>query len=78
MATVLYVTAEILRQIGILIQPYMPVSAARLLELLGIAAGERTFAHLGAPGRLRSGVPLPAPQPIFPRYVEAVDQVQPA
>jgi len=77
MATVLYVTAEILRQIGILIQPYMPVSAARLLELLGIAAGERTFAHLGAPGRLRSGVPLPAPQPIFPRYVEAVDQVQP-
>ena len=60
MATVLYVTAEILRQIGILIQPYMPVSAARLLELLGIAAGERTFVHLGAPGRLRSGVLLTA------------------
>ena len=39
--TVLYVTAEVLRQIAILAQPFMPDSAARLLDLLGIPA-ERT------------------------------------
>jgi methionyl-tRNA synthetase len=69
MGTVLYVTAEVLRVVGILIQPYVPQSAAKLLELLGVSA--RSFADL--PKRLDSGVALPAPQPIFPRYVEEGD-----
>src|SRR5690606_40026406 len=34
MATVLYVTAEVVRQIAILAQPFMPSSAARMLDLL--------------------------------------------
>jgi methionyl-tRNA synthetase len=66
METVLYVTAEVLRILGILIQPYVPQSAAKLLDLLGVA--ERRFADL--PKRLVSGGALPAPAPIFPRYVE--------
>ena len=33
--TVLYVTAEVLRQIAILAQPFMPASAEKLLDLLG-------------------------------------------
>jgi methionyl-tRNA synthetase len=66
METVLYVTAEVLRIAGILIQPYMPQSAAKLLDLLGVT--ERRFADL--PKRLVSGGSLPAPMPIFPRYVE--------
>ena len=78
MNTVLYVTAEILRQIGILVQPYMPVSAAKLLDLLGIPAKERSFACLDKTGGLRSGILLPTPQPVFPRYVEAAEQTQPA
>ena len=45
--TVLYVTAEVLRQIGILALPFMPASAAKLLDLLAIPESERTFAHLG-------------------------------
>ncbi|KRE13923.1 methionine--tRNA ligase [Bosea sp. Root381] len=68
--TVLYVTAEVLRQVVILVQPVMPTSAARLLDLLGVAAGARSFASLGAAGRLAPGTPLPAPSGIFPRYVE--------
>src|SRR5215468_2086450 len=36
MNTVLYVTAEVLRQVAILLQPFMPSAAARLLELLGV------------------------------------------
>jgi methionyl-tRNA synthetase len=78
MNSVLYVTAEVLRQVGILIQPYMPSSAARLLDLLGVPANERGFDRLGREGRLAGGVALPSPQPVFPRHVEPVEQSQPA
>ena len=71
METVLYVTAEVLRIVGILAQPYVPASAAKLLDLLAVDEGQRQFADLGA--RLISGTPLPAPSPIFPRYVEEGD-----
>ena len=70
MATVLYVTAEALRQIAILVQPVMPDAAARLLGLLGVAESGRSFAALGAEGRLVPGTALPPPQPVFPRYIE--------
>jgi methionyl-tRNA synthetase len=70
MATVLYVTAEVVRQIAILAQPFMPSSAAKMLDLLGAGAGARDFASLGQAGRLKAGTALPAPQPVFPRYVE--------
>ena len=73
MGTVLYVTAEILRQVGILIQPYMPESAGKLLDLLGVPADRRNFAALGSVGRLVPGTSLPPPTAIFPRYVEAAD-----
>jgi methionyl-tRNA synthetase len=77
MATVLYVTAEVLRHIGILIQPYMPQSAAKLLDLLGVEYNKRSFAELGEGGKLVPGTRLPQPAPIFPRYVED-DVSQPA
>jgi len=70
MKTVLYVTAETIRQIAILAQPYIPGSAARLLDLLAVAEGERDFAHLGADHSLKAGTALPKPQGVFPRYVE--------
>ena len=69
-ATVLYVTAEVVRQIAILAQPFMPDSAAKLLDLLGVPDGERDFSRLGGGHRLAAGVTLPAPSPVFPRYVE--------
>jgi methionyl-tRNA synthetase len=71
MNTVLYVTAEVLRQLAILTQPYVPAAAERLLDMLAIPPAERQFANLGAAGRLEPGTALPAPQGIFPRYVEA-------
>ena len=76
-ATVLYVTAEVIRQIGILAQPFMPDSAARLLDLLAIPAGERQFSELGAGHRIAAGVALPAPTPVFPRYVDSEGSAQP-
>ncbi len=72
--TVLYVTAEVLRQVGILAQPFVPASAAKLLDLLAIGPDERGFAGLGAQGRIKAGVTLPAPAPVFPRYVEAEEK----
>src|ERR1700683_389840 len=68
--TVLYVTAEVLRQVAILAQPYMPESAAKLLDLLVVPEGERTFAYLGSKHRIAPGAKLPAPAAVFPRYVE--------
>ena len=68
MDTVLYVTAEVLRMIGILVQPYVPQSAAKLLDALAVPETERDFASYGK--RLKSDTSLPAPQPIFPRYLE--------
>lgn len=69
MATVLYVTAEVLRRVAILAQPFIPGSAAKLLDILAVPAEKRNFADI-ASGMLEGGAPLPAPQPIFPRYVE--------
>jgi methionyl-tRNA synthetase len=68
-STVLYVTAEVIRQIAILAQPFMPQSAAKLLDLLGIPADKRDFTALST--RIVPGSALPAPAPVFPRYVEA-------
>jgi methionyl-tRNA synthetase len=68
--TVLYVTAEIVRQVAILAQPAMPVSAAKLLDSLGVPEGERNFAALGGATRIQPGTKLPAPVGVFPRYIE--------
>jgi methionyl-tRNA synthetase len=70
MSTVLYVTAEVLRQVGILLQPFIPVTADKLLSQLGIAEDDRGFDSLGEAGRLKPGTPLGALGPVFPRYVE--------
>jgi methionyl-tRNA synthetase len=68
--TVLYVTAEVIRQIAILAQPAMPSAAAKLLDSLGVPQAERNFAMLGGVRRIAPGKMLPAPQAVFPRYIE--------
>ncbi len=67
--TVLYVTAEVIRQVAILTQPVMPAASEKLLDSLGIPHGDaRMFAALGT--RIAPGTTLPAPQAVFPRYIE--------
>jgi methionyl-tRNA synthetase len=79
MRLVLYVTIETLRIAAILLQPIMPASMSRLLDLLAVPQDVRAFAalengeaagSLDARHRLVPGRALPAPAPIFPRYVE--------
>ena len=70
MGTVLWVTAEALRVIGILAQPFVPAASAKLLDLLGRPIDERRLANAKPAHRLEPGTNLPPPEPIFPRYVE--------
>lgn len=70
METVLWTTAEIIRRVGILCQPFIPGSAAKLLDLLAVGGDQRDFGHVDTLDALVPGTPLPAPQPVFPRYVE--------
>src|SRR5579871_6031959 len=68
--TVLYVTAEVIRQVAILAQPFMPEAAAKLLDLLAVPKNEREFLSLGGATRIAPGAKLPPPVAVFPRYVE--------
>jgi methionyl-tRNA synthetase len=70
METVLYTTAEAVRRIAILCQPFIPGSAEKLLDLLAIGPDARQFEHVSDRYALASGTALPAPRPVFPRYVE--------
>ncbi|MET8653329.1 methionine--tRNA ligase [Nocardia aurea] len=63
--TVLYVTVEILRIVGILLQPAVPETAGRLLTHLGRNAPARTFAALSA--RIEPGTRLTGPVDVFLR-----------
>ncbi|OBI43785.1 methionine--tRNA ligase [Mycobacterium kyorinense] len=67
--TVLYTTLEAVRIAALLIQPVLPQSAARLLDLLGQPADQRTFDVIDT--RLAPGTVLPSPTGVFPRYQPA-------
>ncbi|MDO5745895.1 MAG: methionine--tRNA ligase, partial [Micrococcaceae bacterium] len=67
METVLYVTLEVLRRVGLLVQAVMPNASAALLGVLGQTEGTvREFESFDI--RLAPGQHLPTPTPIFPKY----------
>jgi methionyl-tRNA synthetase len=68
MGAVLRVLADAIRAIATVLQPFMPGSMARMLDQLGVPSDARLLADLTTP--LPDGVALPAPQGVFPRYVE--------
>jgi methionyl-tRNA synthetase len=70
MGTVLYVVAETVRHLAILLQPVMPHATAKLLDQLAVGAEARSFTALGETGALKPGTTLPKPEGVFPRYVE--------
>jgi methionyl-tRNA synthetase len=64
--TVLYTTIEAVRIAALLIQPVMPESAGKLLDLLGQPDDQRGFVAVRE--RLVPGTVLPPPTGVFPRY----------
>ncbi|MFC3705929.1 methionine--tRNA ligase [Devosia honganensis] len=67
MANVLYVTVDTVRRLAIPMLAFVPASAARLLDQLGIPVERRTLADAGKVNGLASGAELPAPQGVFAR-----------
>lgn len=67
--TILYHTAEAVRVLAILTRWAMPEAADKLLDQLAQPADARDFAALDRP--LQARLELPAPQGVFPRWVES-------
>ena len=70
MGDVLWVLAETLRQVAILIQPVMPEASAAMLDQLVVPDDARGFDQLGQESHMQGGQAIDKPVPIFPRYVE--------
>ena len=65
-SAILYNVLEVLRQIGILIQPFMPSKAKFLLDIMSIPDNERDFSFLDKP--IKENSQLKKPSALFPRY----------
>ncbi|MCK4946555.1 MAG: class I tRNA ligase family protein, partial [Alphaproteobacteria bacterium] len=70
MATVLYVLAEVIRNLGLIIQPFTPDAAQKILDQVAVNAEERDFSFIGEAYALKAGTPLPKPEGVFPRVVD--------
>lgn len=66
--SVLYITLEVMRRTGIMLLPFMPDSAGKLLDLLAIPADQRMLCNI-EDSKVEEGAVLPQPSAIFPRYV---------
>ncbi|MDF2096197.1 methionine--tRNA ligase [Aquibaculum arenosum] len=72
MQTVLWVLAETVRRLALLNQPVMPDAMAAMLDQLAVPTDARNFDQIEA--ALVPGTPLPRPQGVFPRFVEAAEE----
>ncbi|MEE8352695.1 MAG: methionine--tRNA ligase [Rhodospirillales bacterium] len=68
MNTVLFVGAESIRNLSLLLLPFMPDSCGKVLDQLSVGTEERTFEFHGVRGELKPGTELPKPEGVFPRY----------
>ncbi len=67
MKTVLYHLVENVRCIAIMLQPFCPQAAEKLLNQLAVPENERGFEHLTEAYALKAGTILPKPEGVFPR-----------
>ncbi len=71
MQATLYHLAEAIRCIAIMLQPFIPDSAAKILVMLGYAEEKAakgiSFSELAPEYALKSGTVIAPPQPLFPR-----------
>lgn len=69
MNTVLYITAENIRKITLLLKPFMPASSDLILDQLGVNKESRLFKHLNDQYKLNPGDRIGELKPIFPKYI---------
>jgi len=70
MRATLYHLLESIRCIAIMLQPFIPAAASKMLDLLAVDENSRSFTHLDPAFALKAGTPLPPPAPVFPRFME--------
>jgi methionyl-tRNA synthetase len=70
MGTVLYVLCEVIRCLGIIIQPVMPESAEKILNQLKIDADKRDFSFLSPTHALEANTTIDQPIGVFPRLAD--------
>ena len=69
MGAILATTADVVRRAAIAAQPFVPASAAKMLDLLGVPAEERLLAHaLDPKSGVAAGTTLPPPEPVFRKF----------
>ncbi len=71
MESILYALMENIRCVAILLQPFMPESIEKMLDLLSIPPQNRMIENASETYALQAGIELPAPSGIFPRYEES-------
>ena len=70
MKLVLYILAEIIRNISIMLLPFIPDSANKILDQLAINSKKRDYKYIGDIAKLLPRNVLPRPSVIFPRIVK--------
>lgn len=75
MGTVLYVLAETIRCLALVMQPFTPDAADKLLNQLGIQDDRRDFIFISADHALAHGTPIDKPEGVFPR-IQDEDQAE--
>ena len=74
MATVLYVLAEVIRCLALIMQPVTPASASKMLDQLEIDADSRTFTYISKDHMLKSGTEIQKPEGVYPRILDEQKQ----
>ena len=74
MEAVLYVTAEVVRQVAILAQPAMPEAAASCSTCWRFRRRRAALPRSGPAAGLQPASPCRRHRPVFPRYVEGEDR----
>jgi methionyl-tRNA synthetase len=70
MNATLYHLLEAIRCIAIMIQPFIPDSSSKILDLLTIPQEKRGFSCLSTDYSLVPGISILPPEPVFPRFME--------
>ena len=69
MGAILATTADVVRRLAIAAQAFVPTSAAKMLDLLGVPEDQRLLEHALDPATVvPPGTILPAPEPVFRKF----------
>ncbi len=74
MQDVLIILMEVIRNIGILTQAFIPDSSNLILNQLNINNNERNFKFIDGMNRISISKKIEKPIPIFPKYIENLSQ----